>query len=345
LVQPRIERGQACGADRRAFAPATGTPRREGKVEEPAGDRAGRWHGPMMKPRASRGLRAWLSRAYPSRISGSAPMPATIDPMTDDRAGRLIAAVRKHLGMRQIDLARAANVDQKVVSLLERGELARVSCRSLPSRMRGAQDRARPRASLARRTRRSADRPRPRANRRGCGRGARSPGLGVRSGVHLQRIRRPWFGRCARLASRSARGAPDRSQDMAYRFAGDAVLVVEEGPVGSRLGRRRARVGPPCARPCRRGSRYSSQSLDGRQSSRDLRCDIPGWDRRRSRLASGADLESGWTVVPCAQAGVAYESPLPDLRSGLSRSTIGRRSVLRGEPRLSARNSGRGGDL
>jgi transcriptional regulator with XRE-family HTH domain len=54
-------------------------------------------------------------------------MPATIDPMTDDRAGRLIAAVRKHLGMRQIDLARAANVDQKVVSLLERGELARVS--------------------------------------------------------------------------------------------------------------------------------------------------------------------------------------------------------------------------
>ncbi len=47
--------------------------------------------------------------------------------MTDDRAGRLIAAVRIHLGMRQVDLARAAAVDQKVVSLLERGELVRVS--------------------------------------------------------------------------------------------------------------------------------------------------------------------------------------------------------------------------
>jgi transcriptional regulator with XRE-family HTH domain len=47
--------------------------------------------------------------------------------VTDDRAGRLIAAVRTHLGLRQIDLARAAGVDQKVVSLLERGELARVS--------------------------------------------------------------------------------------------------------------------------------------------------------------------------------------------------------------------------
>jgi len=47
--------------------------------------------------------------------------------VTDDRAGRLIAAVRVHLGMRQIDLANAAGVDQKVVSLLERGELVRVS--------------------------------------------------------------------------------------------------------------------------------------------------------------------------------------------------------------------------
>jgi transcriptional regulator with XRE-family HTH domain len=47
--------------------------------------------------------------------------------VTDDRAGRLIEAVRVHLGLRQIDLARAAGVDQKVVSLLERGELVRVS--------------------------------------------------------------------------------------------------------------------------------------------------------------------------------------------------------------------------
>lgn len=47
--------------------------------------------------------------------------------MTDERAGRLIAAVRVHLGMRQVDLALAAGVDQKVVSLLERGQLKRVS--------------------------------------------------------------------------------------------------------------------------------------------------------------------------------------------------------------------------
>jgi transcriptional regulator with XRE-family HTH domain len=47
--------------------------------------------------------------------------------VTDDRAGRLIAAVRIHLRMRQIDLARAAGVDQKVISLLERGQLVRVS--------------------------------------------------------------------------------------------------------------------------------------------------------------------------------------------------------------------------
>jgi transcriptional regulator with XRE-family HTH domain len=47
--------------------------------------------------------------------------------VNDERAGRLIAAVRAHLGMRQVDLAQAAGVDQKVVSLLERGELAHVS--------------------------------------------------------------------------------------------------------------------------------------------------------------------------------------------------------------------------
>jgi Helix-turn-helix. len=47
--------------------------------------------------------------------------------MTDDRAGRLAAAVRRHLGLRQIDVARMAKVDQKVVSLIERGQLERVS--------------------------------------------------------------------------------------------------------------------------------------------------------------------------------------------------------------------------
>ena len=47
--------------------------------------------------------------------------------MTDVQIGRLIAAVRRHLGLRQIDVARAAGVDQKVVSLLEHGHLERVS--------------------------------------------------------------------------------------------------------------------------------------------------------------------------------------------------------------------------
>ena len=47
--------------------------------------------------------------------------------MTDVQVGRLIAAVRRHLGLRQIDVARAAGVDQKVVSLLENGHLERVS--------------------------------------------------------------------------------------------------------------------------------------------------------------------------------------------------------------------------
>lgn len=47
--------------------------------------------------------------------------------MNDDRAGRLIASVRRYLGLRQVDVAGAAGVDQKVVSLLENGRLERVS--------------------------------------------------------------------------------------------------------------------------------------------------------------------------------------------------------------------------
>jgi transcriptional regulator with XRE-family HTH domain len=47
--------------------------------------------------------------------------------MTDVQAGRRIAAVRRHLGLRQVDVARAAGVDQKIVSLLENGHLERVS--------------------------------------------------------------------------------------------------------------------------------------------------------------------------------------------------------------------------
>jgi transcriptional regulator with XRE-family HTH domain len=47
--------------------------------------------------------------------------------VTDEQAGRLIAAVRRHLGLRQIDVGQLAEVDQKVVSLLEQGRLERVS--------------------------------------------------------------------------------------------------------------------------------------------------------------------------------------------------------------------------
>src|SRR4051812_42491314 len=53
--------------------------------------------------------------------------PVTMRGMTNERAGRLIAAVRIHLGLRQIDVARMAGVDQKVVSFLERGLFERVS--------------------------------------------------------------------------------------------------------------------------------------------------------------------------------------------------------------------------
>lgn len=47
--------------------------------------------------------------------------------MDDSKAGRLVATVRRHLRLRQVDVGRLANVDQKVVSLIERGLLARVS--------------------------------------------------------------------------------------------------------------------------------------------------------------------------------------------------------------------------
>ena len=47
--------------------------------------------------------------------------------MDDGKAGRLVATVRRHLRLRQVDVGRLADVDQKVVSLIERGLLARVS--------------------------------------------------------------------------------------------------------------------------------------------------------------------------------------------------------------------------
>jgi hypothetical protein len=50
--------------------------------------------------------------------------------MNDERAGALIAAVRVHLHLRQVDLGDLANVGQKVVSLLERGLFEQVSVRN-----------------------------------------------------------------------------------------------------------------------------------------------------------------------------------------------------------------------
>ena len=47
--------------------------------------------------------------------------------MDDETIGRVIGAVRRALGLRQSDVGRLAGVDQKVVSLLERGQLAHVS--------------------------------------------------------------------------------------------------------------------------------------------------------------------------------------------------------------------------
>src|SRR4051794_17489347 len=47
--------------------------------------------------------------------------------VNDQQAGRLLAAVRRHLELRQIDVGRAPDVDQKIISLLERGQLERVS--------------------------------------------------------------------------------------------------------------------------------------------------------------------------------------------------------------------------
>jgi transcriptional regulator with XRE-family HTH domain len=47
--------------------------------------------------------------------------------MTDRQVGRLLGAVRKHLDLRQVDVARRAGVDQTTVSLLERGRVERDS--------------------------------------------------------------------------------------------------------------------------------------------------------------------------------------------------------------------------
>jgi transcriptional regulator with XRE-family HTH domain len=51
--------------------------------------------------------------------------------MTDVRIGRFLATVRRHLGLRQADVATLAGLDQTVVSRLERGLISGVSITSL----------------------------------------------------------------------------------------------------------------------------------------------------------------------------------------------------------------------
>jgi transcriptional regulator with XRE-family HTH domain len=52
-----------------------------------------------------------------------------IDGVDDRRAGRFVAAIRVQLGLRQDDVGTRAGVDQKVISLIETGQMDRVSVR------------------------------------------------------------------------------------------------------------------------------------------------------------------------------------------------------------------------
>jgi transcriptional regulator with XRE-family HTH domain len=51
--------------------------------------------------------------------------------MDDVRAGRLLRALRRRRGLRQIDLAVAAGLAQSTISLIERGHLDRLAIRTL----------------------------------------------------------------------------------------------------------------------------------------------------------------------------------------------------------------------
>jgi transcriptional regulator with XRE-family HTH domain len=51
--------------------------------------------------------------------------------MDDIRIGRILRALRRRLGLRQVDVARLAGVSQSLISLIERGHLASVSVASL----------------------------------------------------------------------------------------------------------------------------------------------------------------------------------------------------------------------
>src|SRR4051812_34494708 len=59
--------------------------------------------------------------------------------MDDQRLGRIIRALRRRKGWRQVDLALAAGCSQNLISLIERGHLAAVSVRML-RRVTGALD-------------------------------------------------------------------------------------------------------------------------------------------------------------------------------------------------------------
>ncbi|HEY7130729.1 MAG TPA: helix-turn-helix transcriptional regulator [Candidatus Limnocylindrales bacterium] len=51
--------------------------------------------------------------------------------MDGSRLGRIVVAVRREKRLRQLDLARLANVDRSVVSRLEQGRVETLSIRSL----------------------------------------------------------------------------------------------------------------------------------------------------------------------------------------------------------------------
>lgn len=57
--------------------------------------------------------------------------PSYLGPMDDLRLGRVIRAVRRRRGLRQLDVARLANVGQTTVSLVERGHLATLGLRTV----------------------------------------------------------------------------------------------------------------------------------------------------------------------------------------------------------------------
>jgi transcriptional regulator with XRE-family HTH domain len=59
--------------------------------------------------------------------------------MTDQKVGRVVRALRRRLGWRQLDLGRKADCSQSMISLVERGHLDRVSLRAV-RRILGALD-------------------------------------------------------------------------------------------------------------------------------------------------------------------------------------------------------------